>query len=227
MNTEQSRSGAGSKRVLIIEDHPLLRERLAELIERDPGMQVGGMTDNVADGLFLVRSMQPNLVLLDVTLKGPSGLELIKEMTAQRLDIPILVVSMHEELLYAERVLRAGAKGYISKQEPSEHVLSAIRQVLNGQTYLSPQITAKIVRTFSTAPSHIAGIDSLTDRELEVFQLICRGQTTREISARLGLGAATVETYRARIKTKLHLENATQLSHEAVRWVQSTQESAA
>lgn len=226
MNMERNGS-TGIARVLIIEDHPLLRERLAELIERQGNMQVCGTTDNIADGLFLVQSTQPQLVVLDITLKGPSGLELIKEMAAQQLDVPILVLSMHEEMLYAERALRAGARGYISKQEPSEHILSAIRQVLLGQTYLSPQMTAKIVRTFSTGPSQLAGIAGLTDRELEVFELIGRGQTTRQIGIRLNLGASTVETYRARIKQKLNLENATQLSHEAVRWVQSTQVSAA
>jgi DNA-binding NarL/FixJ family response regulator len=226
MNMERNGS-TGIFRVLIIEDHPLLRERLAELIERQGNMQVCGTTDNIADGLFLVQSTQPQLVVLDITLKGPSGLELIKEMAAQQLDVPILVLSMHEEMLYAERALRAGARGYISKQEPSEHILSAIRQVLLGQTYLSPQMTAKIVRTFSSGPSQLAGIAGLTDRELEVFELIGRGQTTRQIGIRLNLGASTVETYRARIKQKLNLENATQLSHEAVRWVQSTQVSAA
>ena len=226
MNMERN-SSTGVARVLIIEDHPLLRERLAELIERQENMQVCGTTDNIADGLFLVQSTQPQLVILDITLKGPSGLELIKEMAAQQLDVPILVLSMHEEMLYAERALRAGARGYISKQEPSEHILSAIRQVLLGQTYLSPQMTAKIVRTFSSGPTQLAGIAGLTDRELEVFELIGRGQTTRQIGIRLNLGSSTVETYRARIKQKLNLENATQLSHEAVRWVQSTQVSAA
>src|SRR5438045_3870141 len=226
MNMERNGS-TGIARVLIIEDHPMLRERLAELIERQENMQVCGTTDNIADGLFLVQSTQPQLVVLDITLKGPSGLELIKEMAAQQLDVPILVLSMHEEMLYAERALRAGARGYISKQEPSEHILSAIRQVLLGQTYLSPQMTAKIVRTFSSGPSQLAGIAGLTDRELEVFELIGRGQTTRQIGIRLNLGSSTVETYRARIKQKLNLENATQLSHEAVRWVQSTQVSAA
>jgi DNA-binding NarL/FixJ family response regulator len=218
---------AGKSRILVVEDHPMFRERLIELINREPDMEVAGTADNIADGLDLVRSVRSRLVLVDLSLKGPSGLELIKEVTAQRLDIPILVISMHEESLYAERVLRAGARGYICKQEPSEQIMFAIRQVLRGQTYVSPQMTAKIVRTFSTRPSQITGVAGLTDRELEVFQLIGRGQTTREIGERLHLGASTVETYRARIKTKLNLENATQLSHEAVRWVESSQVPAA
>jgi DNA-binding NarL/FixJ family response regulator len=227
MNTERNGSPGSVIRVLIVEDHPLLCERLVELINRQPDMFVCATADNIADGLFFIRSMQPQLIVLDITLKGPSGLELIKEVAAQHIDVPMLVLSMHEEMLYAERALRAGARGYISKQESSDHILAAIRQVLSGQTYLSPQMTSKIVRTFSGGPTQIAGIAGLTDRELEVFQLIGCGHTTREIGARLNLGASTVETYRARIKTKLNLENATQLSHEAVRWVQSTQVSAA
>lgn len=219
---------SGSKaRVLIVEDHPLFREGLVMMVNQQPDMEVCGVADNIADGLALVRSREAQILVLDITLKGPSGLDLLKEITTQHVDLPILMLSGHEEGLYAERVLRAGARGYISKDESPERVISAIRQVINGQTFLSPQMTAKIVRTFSRGPTQIAGIASLTDRELEVFQLIGRGQTTREIGAKLNVGASTVETYRARIKTKLNLANATQLSHEAVRWVQSTQVSAA
>jgi DNA-binding NarL/FixJ family response regulator len=211
-------------RVLLVDDHPLFREGLAYLINGQPDMQVCGTASNIADGLALVRANPAQILVLDITLKGPSGLELIKEIEAQNINVSILVLSGHEESLYAERTLRAGARGYISKDEPPEKVISAIRQVLNGQTYLSPQMTAKILRTFSNGPAHIAGVAALTDRELEVFEQIGRGRTTREIGARLHLGASTVETYRARIKTKLNLENATQLSHEAVRWVQAHQE---
>ena len=227
MNMDRSDSSTAKTRVLIVEDHPLFRQGLTWLINDQPDMQVCGTADNVADGLVLVRSVAAEILILDISLKGPSGLELIKEMAAQGLDVPILVLSMHEESLYAERVLRAGARGYISKEEPPERVLSAMRQVLHGQTYLSPQMTAKILRTFSSGPTQITGIEGLTDRELEVFQLIGRGYTTREIGARLNVGSTTVETYRGRIKTKLNLENATQLSHEAVRWVQSREVSAA
>jgi DNA-binding NarL/FixJ family response regulator len=213
--------------VLLVEDHPVFREGLSFLINSQPDMQVCGTASNIADGLVLVRSVPAQILVMDITLKGPNGLELIKEIGAQGLPISILVLSGHEESLYAERTLRAGARGYISKDEPPEKVISAIRQVLLGQTYLSPQMTAKILRTFSAGPGHIAGIAGLTDRELEVFEQIGRGRTTREIGARLHLGASTVETYRARIKSKLNLENATQLSREAVRWVHSVQESVA
>jgi DNA-binding NarL/FixJ family response regulator len=221
MNADLQITSSSKARVLIVEDHPLFREGLAMLVNQQPDMEVCGLADNIADGLALVRTMSAQILVLDISLKGPSGLELLKEATAQQVEVPILILSGQEEGLYAERVLRAGAKGYISKDEPPDRVISAIRQVVNGQTYLSPQMTAKIVRTFSRGPSQIAGIASLTDRELEVFQLIGRGQTTREIGAKLNVGGSTVETYRARIKTKLNLANATQLSHEAVRWVQS------
>jgi DNA-binding NarL/FixJ family response regulator len=227
VNTADVHPTLSRKRVFIVEDHPLFREGLAFLINNEPDVQVCGVADNIADALVLIRSTSAQIVVCDITLKGPSGLELIKEMTAQHLEVPILVLSTHEESLYAERVLRAGARGYISKDESPEHVVSAIRQVLHGRTYLSAQMTAKILRSFSSGPSRLAGIAALTDRELEVFQLIGHGLTTREIVMKLGLGPSTVETYRARIKAKLNLENATRLSAEAVRWVQSSQESAA
>jgi len=166
MNSQPDNPSSGVSRVLVVEDHPLLRERLVQLINKEPDLFVCAETDNIADGLFLIRSMQPQLVVLDITLKGPNGLELVKEVTAEHLSVTILIVSMHEEMLYAERALRAGAKGFISKQEPSERIMSAIRQVLLGQTYLSPQMTSKIARTFSAGPANIAGIAGLTDREL-------------------------------------------------------------
>jgi DNA-binding NarL/FixJ family response regulator len=225
MNPLITKPSTEKARVLIVEDHPMFRERLAELINKEPDMSVCGMADNVRDGMVLINSVHAHIVVVDISLKGPSGLEFLKDLNAQGIPLPVLVLSMHDEALYAERALRAGAKGYISKQEPSERIMAAIRQVLQGETYLSSKIMTKIVGTLGNGPSEASGIARLTDRELEVFGLIGRGQTTREIGTRLRLGASTVETYRARIKTKLNIENATQLAHEAVRWVQSTQES--
>jgi DNA-binding NarL/FixJ family response regulator len=216
-------SKSGQTRVLIVEDHPMFRERLAELINRESDMQVCGTADNLRDALVLLQSVDAQIAVVDISLKGASGLELIKDMTARGLSLPVLVLSMHDESLYAERALRAGAKGYISKQEPSERIMTAIRQVVQGETYISSKIVTRIVNTLSSGPAHVSGVARLTDRELEVFQLIGRGQTTRDIGARLNLGPSTVETYRARIKTKLNLENASQLSHEAIRWVQESQ----
>ena len=214
----------GKARVLIVEDHPMFRERLAELINREPDMHVCGMADNGRDALLLIESVDAQIAVVDISLKGASGLEFVKDLNAGGHSVPVLVLSMHEESMYAERALRAGAKGYISKQEPSDRIMAAIRQVAQGETYLSPKIASKIVKTLAGGPAHVSGVARLTDRELEIFELIGRGQTTKEIGTMLNLGASTVETYRARIKTKLNLENGSQLSHEAIRWVQSGQQ---
>lgn len=210
-------------RVILVEDHPLFREQLAHLINKEPDMMVSGETDNVAGALRLLESASADIVIVDLTLKGPSGLELIKDLKARRIDIPVLVLSMHDELLYAERVLRAGARGYITKNEASREVMSAIRKVLSGEIYVTPRMATRLLQNLSVHPRKETGVSRLTDRELEIFELIGRGRSTREISHSLHLGVSTIDTYRARIKTKLHLENASQLSHEAIRWVSSEQ----
>jgi DNA-binding NarL/FixJ family response regulator len=156
-------------------------------------------------------------------LKGPSGLELLKDLKAQQIDVPVLVLSMHDELLYAERVLRAGARGYITKNQTSNEVMVAIRKILSGHVYLGPEMASRVLENLSTRPKTETGVALLTDRELEIFELIGRGRTTREISDSLRLGMSTVDTYRARIKAKLNLENATQLCHEAIHWVSAGQ----
>ena len=198
----------------------MFRERLAHLINEEPDMEVCGEADNIRDGFELARTANADVAIVDVTLKGSSGLELIKNLAAAEIDLPILVLSMHDESLYAERVLRAGAKGYITKHEASAQVMNAIRQVLAGEIFLGTSAATKILGNLSGRGSkRVAGVEGLTDRELEVFELIGRGQTTREVSVQLSLGSATVETYRARIKEKLGLENATQLQTEAARWL--------
>jgi DNA-binding NarL/FixJ family response regulator len=208
-------------RVFIVEDHPMFQERLAELINKEPDLRVCGAADNTIDALRLIKSTNAQIAVVDITLKGASGLELIKDLTARNETVPVLVLSMHDEALYAERALRAGAKGYVSKQEPSWKVMEAIKQVLQGEAYLSRKSVTKILKTIATGPRELSGIARLTDRELEVFELIGHGRTTREISVRLHLGLSTVDTYRARIKEKLNLENASQLAHEAIRWVEA------
>jgi len=206
-------------RVLLVEDHAIFREQLAQLINREADMLVCGEADNVADAFQLTETARPDILIVDITLKGRSGLDLLKDLKAQGSLVPALVLSMHDELLYAERVLRAGARGYITKQETSKQVLSAIRKVLSGQIYVGPRMADRILENFSSGPKSQEGITQLTDRELEVFELIGKGRGTREICQRLGLGVSTVDTYRARIKAKLHLENASQLTHEAICWV--------
>ena len=163
----------------------------------------------------------PDLLIVDISLQGTGGLELIKQCRALSMKIPILVLSMHDESLYAERALRAGANGYITKRQPAGEVLAAIRRVRAGEVYLSEKMTAGVLRTLpgggvTTVPKPI---DRLTDREMEVLELIGRGRTTREIAAALQLGVATVDTYRARIKEKMNFRNAVELQHFAIRWL--------
>ena len=207
---------------MIVEDHPMFREQLAHLINREADLVVCGEADNVRDGLALITQLQPQLAIVDLTLKGASGLELLKDLRARSLNVLTLVLSMHDESLYAERALRAGARGYITKHEASAKVMIAIRQVLAGELYLEPRFMSRIVNKMVTASASTAlqPVDRLTDRELEVFELIGRGQTTRQIGTRLGVGLTTIDTYRARIKEKLRLENAARLQTEAARWVQ-------
>jgi DNA-binding NarL/FixJ family response regulator len=210
-------------RVVVVEDHPMFREQLVHLIEKEPDMEVCGEADNVPEGVTLIREKKPHVVILDITLKNSNGLELLKDLRANGIDVPVLVLSMHEESLYAERALRAGARGYITKSEASSRVLAALREVLHGELYLDAKTMARIVRRAVAAKKEepLNPIALLSDRELEVFDLLGRGRTTREIGARLRVGLTTVDTYRARIKEKLRLENGARLFAEASRWVQS------
>ena len=201
----------------------MFREQLVHLIEKEPDMEVCGEADNVPDGVALIRATNPQVVILDITLKSSNGLELLKDLRANGIDVPVLVLSMHEESLYAERALRAGARGYITKSEASSRVLAALREVLGGEVYLDVKTMARIVQRAVVAKKDepLNPIAQLSDRELEVFDLLGRGRTTREIGARLRVGLTTVDTYRARIKEKLRLENGARLFAEASRWVQS------
>ena len=214
--------------VVIIEDHRMFREQLAHLINKAEDMKVCGQTDNIRDGLALIKQTQPSIAIIDVTLRGSSGLELLKDLRAHGIDLPTLILSMHDESVYAERALRAGAKGYVTKNEASTAVLKAIRQILKGEIYLNPRFMSRMIsritrgRDIATEP-----IQRLADRELEVFDLIGRGLTTRQIAAELGLGITTVDTYKTRIREKLSLENSARLRFEATRWVQRREQSAA
>jgi DNA-binding NarL/FixJ family response regulator len=206
--------------VVIVEDHAMFREQLAALINKSAEMFVAGEADNIRDGTALIRTVQPSIAIVDVTLKGSNGLELLKDLRAHEVDVPVLMLSMHDESLYAERALRAGAKGYITKHEASVRVIAAIRQVLKGEIYLDRQFMSQMMsRLTSGRAAFEQPIDRLADRELEVYELIGVGLTSREIGARLGLGTTTVDTYRARIKEKLNLENGARLRAEASRWL--------
>src|SRR5438874_9314168 len=208
--------------VLIVDDNRIFREALSELLKNKSEMRVVGQADNARDALqFLTRALQQvGIVLVDITLKGRSGLELIKDMGAQGINIPALVLSMHDELHYAERSLRAGAKGYITKDSASETVVLAIRRVLSGEIYLSADVALKILNGLLSSKK-VTGVAQLTDRELEIFRLIGSGVRTREIAAQLQLGLTTIETYRQRIKKKLRLESGSRLSREAFQWIES------
>jgi DNA-binding NarL/FixJ family response regulator len=209
--------------VLLVEDHAIFREQLMELINRQRDMAVCGQADNVGEALRLAEASNPTVLVVDITLKGRSGLELLKDLKTQGLAVPALVLSMHDELLYAERVLRAGARGYITKHETSKEVLSAIRKVAEGEIYLGARMATRVLESFSSGSKPQTGVAQLTDRELEVFELIGQGRGTREICTRLKLGVSTIDTYRARIKEKLNFDNGSQLTHEAIRWVNEGQ----
>ncbi len=213
--------------VVLVEDHPMFREQLAHLINKEPAMKVSGEADNIQDALQLIELKNPDIAIVDLTLKGPSGLELIKDLKAKEIDVPVLVLSMHDEALYAERVLKAGGRGYITKNEVSKDVMTAIYAVLRGEIYLPARIASRILESVAASGKCENGVSQLTDRELEVFELIGHGHSTREISNQLHLGVSTVDTYRARIKTKLHLENSSQLCHEAIHWVSEGQKAPA
>ena len=208
------------ERVVIVDDHPLFRERLSELITNELDMEVCGEAEDVQQAIDLIRNTSPDLAIVDITLKESSGLELIKSIKALSIGVPVLVLSMHDESLYAERALHAGATGYITKHESAENVLLAIRRVLAGDVYLSETMTSVFLKSLTTGlKSMPRPLDGLTDRELEVLELIGRGHTTRQIAETLQLGVATVDTYRARVKEKMNFRTATELQHFAIRWV--------
>lgn len=211
------------KRVFVVDDHSIVRQGIIQLINQEDDFEVCGEAEDAHQAMDGVRETKPDVVLVDLTLKDTSGLELIKNFKSLYEEMPMLVLSMHDESLYAERVLRAGARGYIMKQEATENVMVAMRQVLGGQVYVSPNIASKILHALVDGPGKGGGspLDRLSDRELEVFQMIGRGISTREIAEKLFLSIKTVETYRAHIKEKLNLKNATELVQRAVQWVQS------
>lgn len=209
------------KRILIVDDHPMMRQGLAQLIGVEPDLAVCGEAENAEQALDAIKPLKPDLVLADISLPGKNGLELIKDFQVLQPGLPILVISMHDESLYAERVLRAGGRGYIMKQEGGKKLMEAIRQVLDGKIYVSQKMSAEILEMFSGRRSESSPVEKLTDREFEVFQLISQGKGTRDIAEQLHLSIKTVEVHRANIKTKLKLKSAAELIRFAVRWAES------
>jgi len=215
-------AAAGRRRILVVDDHPMTREGIAHLIRHEAGLAVAGEVGTARAALAAVKSDPPDLVLADLSLEERSGLDLIKDLHVLHAAIPVLVFSMHYESLYAERVLRAGARGYIMKSEGAAKLLDAIRCVLRGDVYLSEAMRDRAVFRFTHGPAALKGDNAaaLSDRELEVFQLIGRALGTQEIATRLQISTSTVETHRAHIKNKLGLRTATELVRAAVEWEQ-------
>lgn len=209
-------------RIVIVEDHPVFRAGLKELIETEKDLRVCGEADTINKAMKVIVDKQPDLVIIDITLRGRNGIELIKELHRDVPHLPLLVLSMHDESLYAERAFRAGASGYIMKEETSESIVKAIRMVHGGQKYASKQFMDNILDKFlSHSPEVVRSpIDRLTHRELDVFRLLGQGMTTKDIATHLDLSTKTIGTYRERIKEKLDLQNASDLMHSAVRWLE-------
>ena len=210
------------KRIFIVDDHPVYRDGLVLLVKREPDLTVCGEADNAAQALQRIQQSNPDLVLADIALPGRSGLELIKDIRAIPSDIQVLVISMHDETLYAERVLRAGGRGYVMKEERPEKILEAIRQVLTGHIALSPKMSARVLEALSGHREKAGSpISRLTDREFEILQLLGRGKDSHDIAAELHLSVKTVDAHRSNIKEKLTLNSGTELICYAARWVET------
>jgi DNA-binding NarL/FixJ family response regulator len=212
-------------KIFIVDDHPIVRKGLTQLINQESDMVVCGEAENARNALELLKKIRPDLAIVDISLQGIDGIELIKKIRVRDANFPILVVSMHDESLFAERALRAGAKGYIMKQEAIEKMMEAIRKVIRGELYVSERVSATIVKKFidGKAENTRSPMEVLSNREFEVFQLIGQGFATRQIAGELNVSIKTVESYRANIKEKLGLKNATELLRHAVHWVDSRQ----
>jgi len=210
-------------RVLVVDDHPIVRHGLAQLIDQQPGMEVVAQAGSAPDALEKILRGGFDLAVIDVSLQGVSGLELIKQIRERGAETPILVMSMHDEMFYAERALRAGAQGYIMKQRATTEIVKAIHRITDGELYLSPEMADQLLRRAVDGPSGAdkLGPSQLSDRELEVLQLLGQGISTREIAEKLHLSIKTIESYRANIKRKLDLKNASELMRYAVDWVRT------
>jgi DNA-binding NarL/FixJ family response regulator len=221
--TPPSTAQAPRKGILLVDDHSFMRAGLAQLIDRQPDMKVCGEAGDPAEAIQQLAKTKPDLVLTDLTMPGRSGLEFIKDLHAFNASTPVLVISMHDESVYAERALRAGARGYIMKGAGGESLLIALRQVLRGEVYVSPQMSARILENLSGSKPRGSSspIEKLTDREFEIFQLIGQGKSTRDIAAQLHLSPKTVDVHRTHLKEKLELRDATALIRHAVRWVET------
>ena len=222
MAAERKLSVKSKRTVFVIDDHPIVREGLTQLINREPDLIVCGTAEDIYEALKAMQTLKPDIALADISLKGSDGIELIKNLKIRMPALPVLVLSIHDESIYAPRALRAGARGFIMKQEATENVLLALRRVLSGEIYLSKRMANKMLQQFVGARSTAQkfSIDRLSDRELEVFRLIGQGHGTRRIAEELRLSVKTVESYREHIKEKLTLSDASELMQHAIQWLQ-------
>ncbi len=210
-------------RIFIVDDHPIVRQGLTELINHEQDLEVCGHAEDASEAMGTIKKLQPDMAIVDISLKETSGMELIKDIKVQYPNLVVLALSMHDESLYAERALRAGARGYVMKAEATEKVITAIRKILGGQIYVSDRMSAKMVRKLVEGGPDAgeSAIERLSDRELEVFHLIGQGYGTRQIAERLHLSIKTIETYREHIKEKLNLADANELLQYAIQWTHS------
>lgn len=217
---EESQTEKSVSKIFVVDDHPILRQGLTQLINQEPDLRVCGEAEEAHTALEAITTVKPDLVIVDISLKTVDGIGLIKNIRMRDAALPILVLSMHDESLYAERALRAGANGYIMKQEPPDQVVRAIRRVLGGEIYVNEKIGSKLLRKVVHGRSVAldAPIDTLSDRELEVFRLIGRGYRTRQIAEALHVSVKTVESHREHIKHKMGLRDATELLQHAIQW---------
>lgn len=222
--TKSAEAETTRKTILVVDDHAVLREGLVAQINREPDLTVCGEAETARAAIDAVERLSPDLVLADITLPGRNGLELIRDLRAIRSSLPVLVLSMHDASLFAERVLRAGGRGYVSKQQSGSQLIKAIRHVLSGQIYLSEEVSTRLLGSFTgraQRPKTLSPVELLTDRELEVFNLIGQAKETKEISRSLSMSAKTVEAHRASIKRKLKLTTGPELTRHAVLWVEA------
>jgi len=222
--TSEPLSNSKQHRVLVVDDHSIVRHGLSLLLQRETDLTVCGEAGTYDEALELAAKLHPDVVLVDITLKDRSGLDLIKELTRSQPGIRCLVLSMHDEAEYADRALRSGARGYVMKEDADEVVVQAIRHVLKGEVYVSPVMSNRLIRQMSgesTIQDGHTGIGSLTDREREVFECLGQGLSTRKIAEKYNLSERTIEVHRANIKKKLQLEDASMVLREAVRWVEA------
>ena len=216
----QTISAPRKKRVLVVDDHPIVRQGLALLINREEDLTVCGEAGDARTAMQSISTTKPDILVVDISLNGPDGLDLLKDIRSRYPEMPVLILSMHDESIYAERALRAGAQGYIMKQEASEKVLLALRKILSNEIYVSERVSNRMLQRYvgSSSESRPSSLADLTDRELEVFRLIGQGHSTRQIAEALHISVKTVESYQAHIKEKLSLRSARELVQHAIQW---------